>query len=172
MSGVTVRGDPSFNGAAVHHDVAVRCAEWCAGFACSTEVLFAQQGAEPVGTVWSLHLPKIVQLFACHRRSKDGDIWFGRVVAFVRTPYDPAVEQGTTEWAYVRWFEQAPHTSITRLTRMARLRWSLHMQSVGSGPEELSPWYDLVRLRAVIEPVFLQPDPTEDCHFFFNHHVR
>lgn len=92
-------------------------------------------------------------------------------MAFVSTPYCASAE--TTEWAFVRWFQQAPHTvGVTDVTGMARLRWSTHMRRVGQGPLQRQPWYDLVSLRSVIEPVFLQPDPTAEYHFFFNHFVR
>lgn len=105
------------------------------------------------------------------RRAQNGELWFGRVVAFVSTPYSAAAE--ATEWAFVRWFEEAPHVAgVTDVTGLARLRWCTHMRRVGNGPEQLCPFYDLVALRAVIEPVFLQPDPTAENHFFYNHFVR
>lgn len=75
--------------------------------------------------------------------------------------------------AYVRWFSEAPHSALTSVLPFARLKWSEHSRPDGRGPAlPGQAWYSLVDLDHIIEPVFLQPDPTQDGYFFYNHYVR
>ncbi len=92
------------------------------------------------------------------------------MVAFLSTSYNRS--ENTSEWAFVQRFQEATHGEITAATGLLRLQWSFHSRTVGGGPAARTPWYDLVPLRSLIEPVFLQNDPTEDHHFLYNHHVR
>eukprot|EP00887_Chlorella_sp_A99_P006002 scaffold27.g6002.t1 len=97
--------------------------------------------------------------------SKDGEaIWFGQLVAFVVVRGAPAHQQ---DWAFVRWFEGAAVTPASRSLRMTRLRWCNHDHG-----SRLMPFYDLVPLADVREPVFIQPDPVHAGYFHYNHFVR
>ena len=55
---------------------------------------------------------------------------------------------------------------------MTRLRWCKHDRQVAGGRSIRTEYYDLVPVKDIIEPVFIQPDPTSPGLFFFNHHVR
>ena len=85
---------------------------------------------------------------------------------------------GRGAWAFVRWLEDAPQTSRTAALGMTRLRWSYHQRlPPGAAPgarTQRLPWYDLVHLGDIIEPVCLQPDCTAEPGegFFYNHNVR
>lgn len=92
------------------------------------------------------------------------------MVCFVRTAYN--CQHNTSEWAFVQWFEVAAHNEFTGATGLPRLRWSHHSRTVGGGPAARCPWYDLAPLASLIEPVFIQNDPTAEGHFLYNHYVR
>lgn len=48
----------------------------------------------------------------------------------------------------------------------------MHLWTVGGAPATRRPFYDAVPLRSLMEPVFIQDDPTEACHFLYNHDDR
>lgn len=78
----------------------------------------------------------------------------------------------SSAYASVRWFEEAPQTATTELLCMSRLRWCKHEQRVGGGPTSRMDFLDLVPVQHIIEPVFVQRDPTSVGYFFYNHFVR
>lgn len=96
-------------------------------------------------------------------------MWIGQLVAFVVTRRNTGLKD---EWAFVRWFEEAPHSELTSRLDMTRLRWCKHDRQVAGGRSIRTDYYDLVPVKDIIEPVFIQPDPTSPGLFFFNHHVR
>ena len=104
-------------------------------------------------------------------KSEDADeaTWFGQLVAFVKTEQEG---EGPKEWALVRWFKEAPQTDLTAQLRMTRLQWCTHRRNLGDGPMQTMDYYDLVYTEDIIEPVFIQQDPTADDYFFYNHFVR
>lgn len=106
------------------------------------------------------------------RSAANGDTWFGQLVCFLET--QPGHGEGVPQRrAYVRWFSEAPHSALTSVLPFARLKWSEHSRPDGHGPAlPGQAWYSLVDLDHIIEPVFLQPDPTQNGYFFYNHYVR
>lgn len=52
-------------------------------------------------------------------RGKSGELWFGRLVALVQTG---ARQADSSQWAYVRWLEQAGPTTARKALEMVRLR--------------------------------------------------
>ncbi|EFN52605.1 expressed protein [Chlorella variabilis] len=90
-------------------------------------------------------------------RGKSGELWFGRLVALVQTG---ARQADSSQWAYVRWLEQAGPTTARKALEM------------------LLPFYDLIPLGDIIEPVFLQHDRSSSAddeqkvRWYYNHFVR
>ena len=88
---------------------------------------------------------------------------------------------------FVRWFKpasiQPPREFLAAVeaTRLPRLQWEMvpAPRGVGSkrrpaarGRREAVPRCDVIPAGKVIEPVYLQVDPSQEGCFFFNHHVR
>lgn len=100
------------------------------------------------------------------RGAEAGDPWFGQVQAFVR--YEVGGERH--EAAFVRWYEDEAQTEATARLGM-RLKWC-KTQRGGKTVD----YTDLVPLAHILEPVFLQTDPTTRPpmlpRFFWNHFVR
>lgn len=97
-------------------------------------------------------------------------MWIGRVEAFLSF-------KGHGNWAFVRWFEEAPQSQRTAPLGLMRLRWCYHERTVpGTSRRGQVPFYDLVQLSHVVEPVFVQEDRSlrgeASAHFFYNHRVR
>ena len=121
----------------------------------------------------------------CCCRSGNGDLWFGQLVALVDTSRNldtRAAAPDAYQWAYLRWFQNAPETKASRLLGMTRLGWATHRRPPpggGRGRVEM-PYHDLVPCADIVDPVFLQPDvplsatlPAGEPEFFFyNHRVR
>ena len=100
------------------------------------------------------------------------ETWFGQLVCFLETQPERG-EGASQQRAYVRWLSTAPHSALTSVLPFSRLKWSEHSRPDGRGPSlPGQAWYSLVDLDHIIEPVFLQPDPTQDGYFFYNHYVR
>ena len=111
----------------------------------------------------------------CHappRSAANGETWFGQLVCFLETRPERG-EGAAQRRAYVRWYSEAPHSELTSHLPFSRLKWSTHERPDGRGPSlPGQPWYQLIELEHIIEPVFLQPDPTQHGYFFYNHYVR
>ena len=69
----------------------------------------------------------------------------------------------------MRWFEtcEPSRSGPTKHLRMCRLRWARQRK----GRVWRSDFYDVVRVRRILYPVFVMPDPTAEHHFFYNHFV-
>ena len=109
-------------------------------------------------------------------RGQHGVTWFGQLVALVDTASSSASRVTANQWAFVRWLTNAPESGASKLLQMTRLRWCSHSRRPpGGGPRQLMPYYDLVPLADIIDPVCLVPDETgagSEGHFFYNHFVR
>ena len=51
---------------------------------------------------------------------------------------------------------------------MQHLKWATIQERGG----RKIPWYDVINIEQIIRPVYLQPDPAEENHSFYNHFVK
>jgi hypothetical protein len=117
----------------------------------------------------------LVQCAACS--DKNGQVWFAKVLGFVTFKGSPGQlgERAVVDTpggkvvhvlaAYVEWYAQVPHTKRTAHVRLAR-----HERPQPNGGTFMVNFTDVIPVRDISRPVFLQRDPTakKKRRWFYN----
>jgi hypothetical protein len=103
--------------------------------------------------------------YAIVRGPAGDDVWIGAALLLF-TYTLPAQPNRRLKAAYVRWLLKTQHTAATRSTRMQRLRWEFVKHPM---TQSKVPRCDVVAVESIVGRALVQPDPTEQGCFFYNH---
>jgi len=100
------------------------------------------------------------------RRNKDGGLWFAKVFVFFKCT---GITIGMNHAAFVRWYTEVPNSERTAVLGMTRLKLATTQEAGEQGQQITVAWHDVIPIRDIHRPVFLQPDPTTKLkRWFFN----
>jgi len=95
-------------------------------------------------------------------------VWFAEVLCFLQYTIESKIE----EQAFVHWLEEVENTEVTKAVKMTRISPKNHSRCF-EGKVTTCKFTDLIPVKSIIGPAFLQKDPTtkKEC-YFYNKFVR
>lgn len=111
--------------------------------------------------------------FVTAKGNRPGEVWYAEIVCFVRITPPPDSELDETDATFVRWYTNVKKTKAHEILGLPWLKLETTSRENNEGKIAKEPFTDLSFTSEILEPVFLQKDPTNGYKWYFhNTYVR
>ena len=107
------------------------------------------------------------------RAQGEPEEWYAEVICFVRITPPRQSEMQACEVTFVRWYQSVKMSEIHKKIGLPRLKLEKTTRPNDQNQVKTEPYTDLSFTTDLLEPVFLQKDPSTDRKWYFhNKYVR